>query len=838
MKIEPVIPEMGLKGRSPAKPDASNLLGRIWGRVLDFGLILWVVRVPLASVVLGLLLMSAVTQAQDVTLDVAMAGAPVGAAAGLSRTMIALLAAVFLLWAMPVHYAARLLMETDQGIADISTRRNAAAAARGGKHDLIFCLMLRLVPRILGALTFVAFAVGARNAIGNLPTLADRPAMAAAHDQLALLSWVMLAGAPLFYAYTLMRGLFTDVGPLKAFDAALGRRLAGVFAALGIEARPDDPEAELHATGRLILLAYAVLVIVVLAASPHWLARHLPLAFAVPLIFGGWVPILGYLSSVGRRFHVPILTALFLLGAIGVYVFGDNHAVRTLTAVEPAYRRTAMEPAVQLWMRANGCAEAPATCPRPIIVAAAGGASRAGFFTASVIGHFLDFERHKQGFSFTRADGSKINRAARDDGRFTPAIEQALNGKDIASHIFAISGVSGGSYGAAVVAAALAARTGSAAPCPGKAPDGWFGGTLAGWRDCLESMTAGDYLTATFFGLAFHDQVQLFLSDRAALLEQSWEDNFARHVLAAGAKATPDSADRLAKHFLGAPPDPDRWVPFLVLNGTSVETGQRIVTTDLAPTYAATSRCPSGGANAECPLFTHAIDFHGMVRSDLDVRLSTAATNSARFPVISPPGSIYQMDRDVVDRIVDGGYFENFGVESALELAEAMVEIEPRLAPFILVIANDPGSVLTEERTARTSSGVVVPDAPDQAAFTEVTGPVGAIGAVRSGRGRLAVATATRWLDARFGDRCPTNLVQIKVWPEAVKDGHCPVGEATPEKIRDVSMSWWLSKPVQMNLHEQLEATADRCNNGTAVEAVWAALATPSRACIGDSPSR
>ena len=87
MKIEPVIPEMGLKGRSPAKPDASNLLGRIWGRVLDFGLILWVVRVPLASVVLGLLLMSAVTQAQDVTLDVAMAGAPVGAAAGLSRTM-------------------------------------------------------------------------------------------------------------------------------------------------------------------------------------------------------------------------------------------------------------------------------------------------------------------------------------------------------------------------------------------------------------------------------------------------------------------------------------------------------------------------------------------------------------------------------------------------------------------------------------------------------------------------------------------------------------------------------------------------------------------------------
>ena len=273
-------------------------------------------------------------------------------------------------------------------------------------------------------------------------------------------------------------------------------------------------------------------------------------------------------------------------------------------------------------------------------------------------------------------------------------------------------------------------------------------------------------------------------------------------------------------------------MPYLVLNGTSVETGQRIITTDLLPTYAASSRCPSGGPTAECPIFTHAIDFHSLVRSDLDVRLSTAATNSARFPVISPPGSIYQVDTDVVDRIVDGGYFENFGAESALELAQAMVDVEPALAPFILVVSNDPQSVLTEERTAR---GVVVPDAADHSFLPEVVGPVDAIGAVRSGRGRLAVAHAAAWLDARFGGRCPVNLVQIKVWPED-SAGHCPVGTATPEKIRQVSMSWWLSKPVQMNLHEQLEPTADRCNNRTAVSEVWTALATRSEACTGPTP--
>ncbi|MFG1298466.1 hypothetical protein V5F49_01600 [Xanthobacter sp. V3C-3] len=832
MRIEPIAPQAGQHASRQPDPFPRSLPGRIWRRILDFALVLWVVRVPLASVVLGLALMAFVTQAQDVTLDVAMAGAPVGAAAGISRAMAALAVAVFVLWAMPVHYAARLLMETDAGLADLCARRTAAARAAGKDRDLPMGLMVRHVPRILGALTFVAMAVGAFAAIANLPTLADRPAMDAARVQLVRLGWVMLAAVPVFYAYTLMRG-GARKSRLARFDAALGRRLAGVFRLLGIESRPGDPADDLHATGRVVLFAYAALVIVVLAASPHWLAARLPLAFAVPLIFGGWVPILSYLSSVGRRFHAPLVTGLFVAGAIGVYVFGDNHGVRTLTAEEPAYRRTSLAQAVHLWMQANGCAEDPGACPRPLIVAAAGGASRAGFFTASVIGHFLDFERHRQAFGFTRADGSRIARAARDDGRFSPEVEQALAGQDMATRIFAISGVSGGSYGAAVVAAALGARAGNAPPCPAVPPAHWFGGAIGGWRDCLESMTGGDYLTATFFGLAFHDQVQLFLRDRAALLEEAWEHSFSRHVADAGGKALPDAAGRMAAPFLGAPRDPARWVPFLVLNGTSVETGQRIVTTDLLPTFAAAGRCPSGGPNAECPIFTHAIDFHGLVRSDLDVRLSTAATNSARFPVISPPGSIYQVDTDVVDRIVDGGYFENFGAQSALELAQAITDVEPRLAPFILVISNDPASVLTEERTAR---GVVVPDAEDHAAFTEVGGPVGAIGAVRSGRGRLAVAGAAYWLDQRFGTRCAASLAQIKVWPEAA-DGRCPVGSATPEKIRDVSMSWWLSKPVQMNLHEQLEPTADRCNNAVAVEAVWTALATPSRTCTG-APQR
>ncbi|MFG1480943.1 hypothetical protein V5F53_20135 [Xanthobacter sp. V4C-4] len=827
--IDPPLPRRTVPGQvrvSPPDglpPPGKPLAARLWSRVLDMGLVLWVVRIPLASLVLGLLLMLAVTQAQDTLVDVAMSGAPLAQAAGLSQAILGLLAATFVLWAIPLHYAARLLLETDDGIAALRRRRAAETTPRGST-DRWTSFILRQTPRLLGALTFAAFAIGAVAAVANLPTLVDAQVARAARAQLQLIAWVMLAAVPVFFAYAALRGRLIRIGPFQAADAAVGRACAGLFRALGITARADDPSGELHATGRLLLLAYALGVVAILVANPLWLAGQLPLALAVPLIFGGWVPILSYLASIGRRWRFPFVTALLLLGAAGVYLIGDNHRVRTLTATAPSYQRTTIDTAAFLWMRANGCAEAPATCPRPIIVAAAGGASRAGFFTASVIGHFLDFARHADGFTLTRADGSKLVRGAWDDARISPQAAQALANVDIATRIFAISGVSGGAYGAAATAAALEARASGAPPCAaGPAPQ-WFGGRVTTWQDCLESLTSGDYLTAAFFGLAFHDQVQAFLEDRAALLEQSWERRFAEVV------TPPDAAmaRRMAAPFLAKERDPSHWVPFLVLNGTSVETGQRIVTTDLQPTYSTRRPCPSGGARSECPLFTHAIDFHGLVRADLDVRLSTAALNSARFPVISPPGSIYQVEKDVVDRIVDGGYFENFGAASALELAQALVDVAPQLAPFILVISNDPGSTLTEERTAR---AVVVPDAAEHVWFSEATSPIGAIGTVRSGRGRLAVAEAGRWLEERFGTGCRSNLAHIKVWPEAL-DGTCPVGVATPKAIRDVSMSWWLSKPVQMNLREQLEHTGDRCNNDAAVAAVWQALATPSSACL------
>ena len=84
-------------------------------------------------------------------------------------------------------------------------------------------------------------------------------------------------------------------------------------------------------------------------------------------------------------------------------------------------------------MKENDCAGKPSSCPRPVIIVGSGGASRAGFFTASVIGDLLD-----------QANRQSRSRAA----RWTPS--------KIRNRIFAISAVSGSAPGAAMSVAAFA----------------------------------------------------------------------------------------------------------------------------------------------------------------------------------------------------------------------------------------------------------------------------------------------------------------------------------------------------------------------------------------------
>jgi hypothetical protein len=79
--------------------------------------------------------------------------------------------------------------------------------------------------------------------------------------------------------------------------------------------------------------------------------------------------------------------------------------------------------------------------------------------------------------------------------------------------------------------------------------------------------------------------------------------------------------------------------------------------------------------------------------SSADFRLSTMAAGSARFPIVSPPGTVRPQRRAF--RFVDGGYFDNSGAETLLGLVDHLQrqarESGQRLPPIaILHIDSNP----------------------------------------------------------------------------------------------------------------------------------------------------
>ncbi|MFK8250987.1 hypothetical protein [Ancylobacter terrae] len=869
-----------------------------WEVVLQLGLALWVVRIPLLSVLIGGALLAFVPQTADAMVDIALRAAEASLPAGTALAVM-----VFVFWAMPVHYSARLLLETDARYratlrlphaavpppAAVSPPADAAPADPAAPVPpparrcppctfIADCFRCQIgcidayVPRMLGSAPFLAVAYGAWNAAGYLPTISAERMTAAVRSGLHTIALVMIVSAVLFQFYAGIRHRVANTAWANRLDQRLAKSFGWLFTRLGMAAGRSDrgnSAQGLNATGRLLMLAMGLVVGGVLLANPFVLAsdRFFPRAMALPLIFGAWIPALSLLGGWGRRLRVPLVAGLGVVCATIFAVFGDNHTVRRLTEPDGA-SQTELGTALDLWMRKNGCAAPGTDCPRPVIVAAAGGASRAGFFTASVIGHFLDLERHRPPLEIGRDDSSAYVRGQDDDGRFDPARAKAakLTGDNVGSRFFAISGVSGGAVGAVLVAAAREQRGGSPDHPPCRMPDDrlWYGQAISNWRDCLELLASGDFLTPTFFGLAFRDQVPFpgLSNDRAALLEQAWERWFDLAIEPppaagkdGGNAGSATGTDGLNRSFLSLQSQADGlmerpWVPYLVLNGTSVATGQRIITSTLAPTYSA-AICPDGKAPARdrnCVLFTHAIDFHQLLKDTTtndsvfarlqtwflhdggapDVARSTAAHNSARFPIISPPGAIRNASGQVIDRIVDGGYFENYGAVSALELAKAMTALQPGLRPFVLVISNDPESTRIDDKANKAQQGTVYSDISDVYWLADANGPLGTVMNVRSGRGRLAVAELTGWLDRQLGQGCGANVAHVQVWPQPSVTG--------AEAAREVSMSWWLSKPVQLHLHQQLERQGNAAspagdlslgNNWQAVADVWSALATP-----------
>jgi hypothetical protein len=791
---------------------------RSWELVVEFFLILWVCRAPLTMTALGLLFLSAAPQAQDLFVEFS---------SDYWRIPPFLLLLVFA-WAMPTHYAARLLLDTDE-------RFQGSVAAQQAEGSVRVEALERGVPRALGLLTFVAVLIAIWRSYLNLPIFSDqndREAVTATEHVLALTAVLVVLSAAGFLIYTVRRSRDADIVGLRALKG-LNRRLAPLWSRIspGLQLPPQTDADASRNVGRLLLLGLFVAFVAVFvwgADTAAWLA---PRSMAIPFILGGWLPFLAYLSAVGRQVRAPLVLVLFAAISLLAVVLGDNHSVRLVNASKIAGHPVDVTPmpiqdAVSLWMRENKCDAEPATCPRPILVAAAGGASRAGFFTASIIGYFMQ-----------------------------EAATHGLDADQVRNRLFAISGVSGGSVGAVMVATALNAKADSKDhPCVQSPFPLWWGEQIGNWRDCFEALTSGDFISADFLGFAFNDMLPFGLwRDRAAVLEDTWRDRY--HAVVKRADASDSACEGLSCPFLALKPREGHWIPLLVLNGTSEATGSRVVTTPLAATYTPKSKCPTSQDTSGCKLFVEADRFHDLLNysaepnswlgafqrailswtegSDRldDVRLNTAAHNSARFPFISPAGSVRNKDQAIVDRIVDGGYFENYGALSAKELALAIHAVQPALAPVVVVITNDPDDFLNPDNTSVTPGDKedlkVQRDRQEKKAraavngdepLTDVVTPPVTVANTRTAHGILGVDELRSSLrDAIPG--CKIYMIPMRVWPQPLE---------TSNRSRAVSMSWWLSTLVQRHLHQQTEFGKNSNQNEPRLDEIWNVMKTAS----------
>ena len=230
-------------------------------------------------------------------------------------------------------------------------------------------------------------------------------------------------------------------------------------------------------------------------------------------------------------------------------------------------------------------------------------------------------------------------------------------------YLFAISGVSGGSVGATAFEAALTKRDESSCE-QGDCPP-------------ATAYLSQDFLAPALANLVFVDTPSSLLpdlgqDDRGAAIEKSFEEAsgqlLSRPFLSFFRYKT-DSRDSASAEELA-----HWWRPILLLNATHEDTGNRMI---------------AGHVLIERSVFTDSFDELSVLKSD--IRASTAAHNSARFSYVSPAGDLGNDNGSVID----GGYFENYGALTALEIARAaqatLKRDNAKVKLVFLLISSDPG---------------------------------------------------------------------------------------------------------------------------------------------------
>jgi hypothetical protein len=428
----------------------------------------------------------------------------------------------------------------------------------------------------------------------------------------------------------------------------VGAAAVTLVVAAWLAIKPDH--AKYWGTTGVTAIGFGVLALVI--GLLKWAARRYP----------PWE--VTYSLGLGRR--TPWLALLAVTWAVAsvINTAGIYHDARVDSHLGPGTPRYSdLDSAFGAWLKVQTDSCAPVD-GRPIplvLVAAPGGGIRAAYWTATTLYRVI-----------------------------------SSNGECAARAVFAMSGVSGGSVGTASWVAARAMR---------RDP-----------RDAVKRMSKDESLSSVAAGLLLRDLPQPYLGiatlwrNRAALLEDGWTQS-------AGVYGSQQAPLKWAELGQGKAKGSD-WVPVLVLNGSSVTDGCRILVSNVGHLPAAEgSDCGAAAVKGPSGPVSGSIDpFPGLYkRSEEDptqcgqygtgMRAVTAALLSARFPIVSPSGALLRCvidstaHREIATYSVDGGYYENSGLLTLLQIWAATrpkvvhynrnsVNREHPIEPWIVVIDN------------------------------------------------------------------------------------------------------------------------------------------------------
>jgi hypothetical protein len=221
-------------------------------------------------------------------------------------------------------------------------------------------------------------------------------------------------------------------------------------------------------------------------------------------------------------------------------------------------------------------------------------------------------------------------------------------------------------------------------------------------------------------------------------------------------------------------------------------------------------------------------------RDGPDVRLSTAALTSARYPIVSPPGMIRAKNHSKIgSAVVNGGYFENAGLRTAMDIAKTLAHFG--ITPIVLWVQNSPSpegvslvvQSLLPPRAGKTPKLNNLPDIVDN--FGSITSTLlNTVSAYQTEETEIAQHSLDN-LNRRVNEEMEQRVKRDEVimagnthkmistswftfnlfqYPRFGKARNCAVFAESPKleqvRLNDVSMSWWLSYNTQAELDLQV----------------------------------